>query len=109
NSDLTLTHHIIAGGATPGRNNGSALGGGGSASVSGSDTAGTVSINVGSSPPSGCFVTVNFTQKYSNTPHILLTPVGSGAGGLAYYVNRTSTNFSICDSATPPAGTSFAF
>lgn len=109
NNDLTLTHHIVAGGGTPGRSSGSALGSGGTSSVSGSDTAGAVTINTGSSPPAGCFVTVNFTQKYNNTPHILLTPVGSGAGGLAYYVNRTSTGFSICDATAPPSGTSFAF
>ena len=109
NSDLTLTHHIIAGGATPGQTNGSALGGGGTASVSGSDTAGSVSINTGSSPPAGCFVTVNFTSKYSSTPHVLITPVGSSAASIAYYVNRSTTNFSICDAAAPPAGSSFAF
>ncbi len=109
NGDLTLTHHINIGGGTPSRSNGPALGGGGTASVSGSDTAGSVSINVGSSPAAGCFVTVNFTQKFNNTPHILLTPVGSGAGNLTYYVNRTSTNFSICVASPAPAGTSFAF
>jgi cytoskeletal protein CcmA (bactofilin family) len=109
NGDLTLTHHIVTGGGTPGRNGGPALGGGGSASVSGSDTAGTVTINTGSSPPAGCFVTVNFTQKYNSTPHVLLTPVGSAGGGLSYYVNRSTTNFSICVSNAPPAGSSFGF
>jgi cytoskeletal protein CcmA (bactofilin family) len=109
NSDLTLTRHIIAGGGNPGRSNGPALGAGGTASVSGSDTAGSVSINTGSSPPAGCFVTINFTQKYNNTPHVLLTPVGPGAGGLPYYVTRTTTSFSICNAASPPSGTSFGF
>jgi cytoskeletal protein CcmA (bactofilin family) len=109
NSDLTLTHHIIAGGPTPGRSNGSALGGGGSTTVSGSDTAGTATINIGSGPSAGCFITVNFAQKYNSTPHVLITPVGSGAGGLAYYINRNSTSFSICDATAPPSGTSFAF
>src|SRR5206468_9334261 len=41
NSDLTLTHHLIIGGGTPGRSPGSSLGGGGSVTVGGSDTAGT--------------------------------------------------------------------
>ena len=109
NGDLVLTHHITAGGANPGRSNGPALGGGGTASVSGSDTAGAVSINTGSSPSAGCFVTVTFTQNYNSTPHVLLTPVGSAAGGMAYYVTRNTSSFSICDAATPPAGSSFAF
>jgi cytoskeletal protein CcmA (bactofilin family) len=109
NADLVLTRHITTSGGTPGRSNGSALGSGGSASVSGSDTAGTVSINVGSGPSAGCFTTVTFTSKYSSTPHVIITPVGSAAGGLDYYINRTSTNFSICDASAAPAGTSFAF
>lgn len=110
NSDLVITRHIVAGGATPSRSNGGALGSGGSSSVSGSDTAGTVSINIGSSPSAGCFATVSFTTKYNDTPHILLTPVGSAAAGIAYYVTRTSSSFSICVTGTPPtAGSSFAF
>lgn len=109
NADLALSRHITTSGGTPGRSTGGALGGGGSASVSGADTAGTVSINTGSSPSAGCFVTVNFTSRYASTPHVLITPVGAQAGDLDYYVNRTSSNFSICDASTPPAGASFAF
>jgi len=109
NSDLILTHHITAGGPTPGHTNGAALGSGGTATVGGSDTSGSVTINTGSSPPAGCFITVNFNQSYNSTPHVLLTPVGAAAGGLAYYVNRTTTSFSVCDASTPPAGSSFGF
>jgi hypothetical protein len=109
NSDLSLTHHIVAGGAAPGRSNGSALGGGGTSSVSGSDTSGSVNINTGSSPAAGCFVTVSFTQKYNATPHILLTPVGSDSASVSYYVNRTTTSFSICTSSPAPAGANISF
>lgn len=109
NSDLVLTRHIITGGGTPGRSNGPALGSGGTASVSGSDTGGSVVINTGSNPPAGCFVTITFTAKYNATPHVLLTPVGSAGGGLAYYVNRDTGSFSICNASPPPAGSSFGF
>ena len=109
NGDLVLTHHIVAGGATPGRSNGPALGSGGTAAVNGSDTSGSININTGSSPAAGCFITVNFTTHYDATPHVLVTPVGSSAGGLAYYVSRNTTSFSICDASAPPAGSSFGF
>jgi cytoskeletal protein CcmA (bactofilin family) len=109
NGDLVLTHHISVGGSIPGRSGGSALGSGGSASVSGSDTAGSISINTGSGPAAGCFVTITFTSKYNSTPHVLVTPIGSAAGGLAYYVNRSTTSFSVCDASAPPAGSSFGF
>lgn len=109
NGDLVLTHHITIGGSQPSRSGGSALGSGGSASVSGSDTAGSININTGGGPPAGCFITVNFTSRYSSTPHVLVTPIDSAAGGLSYYVTRSSSNFSICVSSPPPAGASFGF
>lgn len=109
NGTLRLTHHIVAGGATPSRSNGSALGGGGTASVSGSDSAGSVNINTGSSPPAGCFITVNFRTVYNSTPRVVISPVGSEAGKLQYYVNRTTSNFSICTASAPAGGKSLGF
>ncbi len=105
NRDLQINRHIDAGGSTPGRTNGSALGAGGTASVSGSDTAGTVTINTGNAAPTGCFVTVTFAANFNATPHVVITPVGSAAAGLNFYVNRTTSNFSICTANDPPDNT----
>ncbi len=107
--DLQFSKHIDAGGGTPGKSDGAALGGGGTTSISGTDTAGTVAINTGGSPSAGCFVTVNFSQRFNGTPHVVITPVGSAAGALSYYINRASTSFSICSANTPTGGASFAF
>ncbi len=107
--DLNLTHHVAAGGATPSRSNGTALGGGGTVSVSGSDTAGTITINTGSSPAAGCFVTVTFASKFNSTPHLVITPIGSAAAGLDYYANRSTTSFSVCSTNAAPGGTTFGF
>lgn len=109
NGNLILQHHLGISGSTPSRTTGAALGSGGSASISGTDTAGSVSINTGSNPPAGCFVTINFTTPYDSTPHVLITPVGSPGGTLNYYVNRSNTSFSICDASPPPSGSSFGF
>jgi cytoskeletal protein CcmA (bactofilin family) len=109
NSNLIITHHISAGGATPGHTAGPAVGDGGTATVGGSDTSGSVTVNIGSNPQAGCFISVTFSQAFDETPHVVLTPVGLAAGGLAYYVDRTSTGFSVCDATTPPSGSSFAF
>ena len=109
NGNLTLTKHIAAGGSTPNRSNGDALGSGGTTAVSGSDIAGSVNVNTGSSPGAGCFLTVNFTTKYNSTPRVMITPVGSAASGLAYYTNRTTSSFSICAASIPPANASFGF
>lgn len=107
--DLAITRHIDAGGGTPGINNGTALGGGGTASVSGTDTAGTVTINTGGGPAAGCFATINFTQSFRAVPHVVITPVGSAAAGLNYYINRSTTSFSICTTNPAPAGANFSF
>ncbi|HET6924748.1 MAG TPA: hypothetical protein VFH39_02895 [Candidatus Saccharimonadales bacterium] len=107
--DLNLTHHIAAGGPNPGRSNGSALGGGGTSSVSGSDTAGSITINTGSGPGAGCFITVNFAQHFNTTPHVVITPVGAAAGDLHYYVNRSTSSFSVCTTNPAPSGQTFGF
>jgi len=109
NGDLIVTHHLSAGGSTPGRTNGTALGSGGTVSVSGSDSAGSVTINTGGGPGPGCFATINFSTKFNSTPHIVITPVGSAAAGIQYYINRSTTSFSICSANTPPSSSTFGF
>ena len=108
--DLVLTHHIVAGGSTPGKVDGAlALGGGGTASVSGSDTSGTLTFNTGSGPIAGCFITVIFSQAYNATPHVLVTPIGFATSSLTYYVNRNTASFSVCSANNPSAGTQYQF
>jgi cytoskeletal protein CcmA (bactofilin family) len=109
NGDLVLTHHLTAGGSTPARSNGSALGSGGTVSISGSDTAGSITINTGGSPNAGCFVSVTFVTKFNSTPRIALTPTSSGAAGIGYYATRTTTGFSVCTVSTPPTGSTVTF
>lgn len=107
--DLTVSRHIRVSGGVPSRSGGSALGGGGTASINGSDTAGTITINTGGSPPAGCFVTVNFTQRFSATPHVIISPSNSSAGRLNYYTNRSAFNFSVCTASAPSASTTYLF
>jgi cytoskeletal protein CcmA (bactofilin family) len=107
--DLSLNRHIVTSGGTPGRTKGTAVGGGGTASVSGSDTAGTVTINTGSSPPTGCFITVGFKNNYGATPHVVISPSNSSSANLRYYTNRSSTSFSVCTASAPSSGTTYIF
>jgi len=107
--DLGISRHIDAGGGTPGLSNGTARGGGGQASVSGKETAGTVTINTGSGPGVGCFATVSFSASFSQTPHIAITPVGSAAAGINYYINRSTSTFSICTTNSAPGNANFSF
>lgn len=109
NGDLILTHHIIGGGAIPSIAQGVALGGGGTASVSGSDTSGSLTINTGSGPGAGCFATISFARAFASTPHVNITPVGAAAGSLQFYVNRSTSSFSVCTTSAPAGGQTFGF
>jgi cytoskeletal protein CcmA (bactofilin family) len=108
-NDFSISKHIITSGSAPSRAPGTALGSGGTVSLSGTDTAGSVSINTGGSPPAGLFVSVTFSQRFAAIPHVIITPVGSAAGSIPYYINRDSTGFSIGTSSPPPAGANFGF
>jgi len=109
NGDLNLTHHVIAGGTIPAATRGTAVGGGGTISLTGSDTAGSIQINTGTAPPAGCFVSVTFSQKFTSTPHVIVTPIGSFAAGLNYYVDRSTTGFSICALLSAAGSQTFGF
>jgi cytoskeletal protein CcmA (bactofilin family) len=107
--DLNISKHVITSGSPVGRTSGTGLGAGGTVSVNGNDVAGTITVNTGSSPAAGLFATVSFTQKFTSTPHVIITPVGSAAGSVNYYVNRDTGGFSIGASTPAPAGSSFSF
>jgi cytoskeletal protein CcmA (bactofilin family) len=107
--DFVVSRHIGLSGGTPSRSGGTALGSGGTVSVNGTDTAGTVTINTGGGPPAGCFITVNFTQKFNSTPHVVISPSNSSSAGLDYYANRSATSFSICTASAPAAATTYLF
>ncbi len=110
NASLQIPNHLSFTGPAPGRSiNNAPLGSGGTASVSGSDTTGTVNINTGNSPIAGCMVRINFHQRFTSQPRVIISPVGVAAGRTQYYVERDQAGFSICASAPAPANQAFAF
>jgi hypothetical protein len=110
NATLQVPNHIGFTGPAPSRViNAAVLGRGGSASVNGSDTSGTVNLSTGSGTTAGCFVQINFNQAFAKQPHVIVSPVGASAGQTQYYVTRTNAGFSICAAAPAPANQTFAF
>jgi cytoskeletal protein CcmA (bactofilin family) len=109
NGNLAISHHIDTGGGVPGSSRGSAIGSAGTASISGSDTAGSISIHTGNNPVAGCFITVTFNNSYGSTPHVIVTPVGQGAATLQYYITRSTSDFSVCTANAPSASATFGF
>lgn len=111
NGTLQVPNHLSFTGPAPSRSIISAgvLGNGGSASVNGSDTSGTVNISTGSGTLTGCFVQINFAQRFNSQPRVIITPAGAGAGQTQYYVIRSPDNFSICTASPAPTNQTFAF
>jgi cytoskeletal protein CcmA (bactofilin family) len=110
NSVLQVPNHIAFTGPSPARAfNAGVLGAGGTASVNGSDTTGTVNINSGSSPVAGCFLTLTFASKFTSTPHVVVSPIGAAAGQMQWYVNRSTTSFSVCTNTAAPGNQAFGF
>lgn len=109
-NDLLLPRHLSATGGIPGKTIGAALGPDGTASVSGTDVAGTVTFNTGTGTVPGTMINLTFAVKYTRTPHVVITPVGSGGAALNYYVvNRTSNGFTISTTNAPPINSNFSF
>lgn len=109
NGDLIMSGHVITSGAQTTASRGSAVGGGGTVSISGNDTAGTVNINTGGGTSGGILVNVGFGRAYGSTPRVIVTPVGAGAGSLNWYVVRSGTGFSIRTTNAPSASANFGF
>ena len=111
NAKLQVPNHLAFTGPSPGRSNTNAgvLGAGGTASVGGSDTSGTINVNTGANTQAGCFVHIVFNQAFTSQPHVIISPVGSAAGQTSYYVNRTTAGFDLCVASPAPANQAFAF
>lgn len=104
-----LISHLQTQGVAPIATAGSAVGGGGTVSISGDDAAGTVNLNIGGSAPSGVLITVVFRAAYTATPHVLLTPLTGAAATTPVYVSRTATGFQLHVDSAPPPGTTLSY
>lgn len=110
NASLEVPNHISFTGSTPSRAaNNSVLGNGGTSSINGSDTAGTINVSSGNNPTSGCLIRVTFAQAFSKTPRVMISPVGAAAGQMQFYVDRDTRGFSLCSANAAPANQTFAF
>jgi cytoskeletal protein CcmA (bactofilin family) len=110
NASLTIPNHIAFTGPSPTRSvNSAVLGNGGTMSINGSDTSGTININSGSNTVAGCFAKITFNQTYTNQPHVIVSPIGAAAGQTQFYVDRNNTSFSICTYNAAPPNQTFGY
>jgi hypothetical protein len=107
--NLNFGGHLVPTGTTPDVK-ASVGASGGSATVSGNDTAGTITINIGAGTLiAGEMAIISFHTPFATTPKVQLTPITSSASSLNYYATRSATFFTIDTSSTPTSGASYVF
>lgn len=106
--DLDFAGHIVPSGHAPSAK-ASVAAGGGSVSIEGNDTAGSVTINVGNSPATGELVIISFQHAFNTTPHVQLTPVNAAGASLQYFATQSPTFFSVNSANKPAAGSTLVF
>ncbi len=101
-STLTIGGHIITRGSAPTIGSGSAVGSNGTVSISGSDAAGTIVVNVDLNGSAGTLAQVAFRNAFQTAPHVVFSPVGRSASSV--YINRSANGFTLLTAAPLGAG-----
>lgn len=107
NGQLQIPNHIGFGGSAAPHISGL---NGNSASVNGSDTSGTVTVNTGGGG-AGCMASLTFAQSFpSSKPNVIISLMSSSPANVQYYAGSLSTSgFQVCSANAPPAHTQLAF
>lgn len=83
--------------------------------IAGNDTAGTVSMTngtcgaLGGNSGTGMMFNVTFNSAYGTTPRILVSPTTDASGALSWYVNSSTTGFSIGTASAYNSGAVVSF
>ena len=109
--NLTVNGHIITGGSTPTIAANAAACTSPTVSVSGTDTAGSITVTTGTGcAGGGQLATVTFAGAFGATPKIVLTPASAAAAGLNAYqddASLTTGAFSVGVVGTPADTTTY--
>jgi hypothetical protein len=106
---LNFGGHLVPSGAVP-TTKPSVAAADGTVTISGNDTAGTVTISTGSgSLLAGEMAIISFHTAFNTTPKVQLTPVTATGAGLNYYTTRNPTFFTIDTATAPAANTIYVF
>jgi len=108
--DLNFGGHLVPLGTVPDAVASVAASGGG-VQISGNDTSGTITINMGNNPPfeAGEMAIITFHKAFNLTPQVEITPVNNQAAALEYFVSQSPTFFTIRTASIPSAGEVYIF
>ncbi len=110
NGNLAINGHIITGGSAPSISAGAAACSSPTVGVSGTDTAGLITVTTGSSCTSGKVAGVTFDAAFGSAPRVVLTPANSATSSLQSYVDSSTistTGFDVGAGASTTASTTY--
>lgn len=107
--DVVFSGHIVPNGTAPAVR-ASVAAADGTATVSGNDTAGTVTITTGHGLANpGEIAIITFRTPFNTTPKVQLTPLNEASSKVNYYVTRSATFFTVDTGSALSADTQYAF
>lgn len=106
---LSFGGHLIPSGSVPSAKP-SLAASGGTVTISGNDTAGTVTITIGGGAvQTSEMAIITFATRFTTTPKVQLTPINAAASALNYYATRNAGFFTIETSTVPSNGAQYVF
>ncbi len=112
NGTLSVNGHIITGNTsgTTSAAVGAGAGTGASCSVSGNDTAGTVTVTSGSSAAAtGTVCTISFASSFAAAPKVVMTARTASGALLPIYQTSSTSNFVISAASAPATSTTYSY
>ena len=104
--NITINGRITTAGAAPTVLASSTAG---TVTVSGNDTAGEVLFTTGTSPASGQQFSLNFTAPFGAKPRVNLTAASLAAASVRWYVESTTTGFTVTFTDPPEPTSVYSF
>jgi hypothetical protein len=117
NNDVTFAAHVTTDGTAPtynleaGAGNGTDTAGNqlAKANVDGNDTSGSLSVTTGNNTAAGKVVSVTFNKPFAKAPRVILSATNDQAANAKYYVQATTTGFTIYLIDAPASGANLQF
>lgn len=107
--DLLFSGHLVPSGSQP-KARASVASASGGVTISGNDTAGTITITAGNGRLlPGELAVITFIKAYGATPKVQITPSSAGASELKYFVTQSATFFTINTVTAPSANVIYSF
>jgi hypothetical protein len=103
---LRVNGKIISGGATP---TVSLIDNTGSVTISGNDTAGTITFTAGNNPSAGAQASITFSTPYDEVPRVILAATNNESASIKTYIERYKDEFRLNFVGVPQSGTTYTF